>query len=109
MKRTLVLTILALFGLSAAHAQQQFATLQHGDSISAYYGPSALEQAHSAAVAGDIIALSSGVFDATNITKAVIIRGAGMIMDTHSMTLPTIIRNNFYISVVNVNENRFHL
>lgn len=91
MKRTLVLTILALFGLSAAHAQHQFATLQHGDSISAYYGLNALIQAHAVAVDGDIITLSSGSFQQCDISKAITIHGAGMRQDTVLRTMPTII------------------
>lgn len=83
MKRTLVLTILALFGLSAAHAQQQFATLQHGDSISVYYGRNALNQANDAASNGDIITLSPGIFEHCSLLdKPLTIRGAGMMADS---------------------------
>lgn len=64
--------------VSAAFAQQQFAVLNHNDTISAFYGINALSQAHSAAVGGDIITLSSGVFNGIGITKPVTIRGAGM-------------------------------
>ncbi len=91
MKRTLVLTFLALWGFTSAHAQQQFATLQHGDSISVYYGYGALVDAHNAAANGDVIILSPGSFKCTSITKAISIRGAGMFVDTVAGSIPTII------------------
>lgn len=77
MKKALLL-IFTMVLASAAFAQQQFAVLNHNDTISAFYGINALSQAHSAAVGGDIITLSSGVFNGIGITKPVTIRGAGM-------------------------------
>lgn len=100
MKRTLVLTILALFGLSAAHAQQQFATLQHGDSIRVFYGDSSYRHALNASVNGDIITLSPGVFIWRNIDKAVTIKGAGMFAyDTITGTTGTVISGDFTIHI----------
>ena len=79
MKRKLLLVFSLFLGLTAAHAQQQFATLQHGDSVSVYYGYNALNQAHNAAVNGDVITLSPGPFyTVASFTKAVTLRGAGM-------------------------------
>lgn len=82
-------------------AQQQLATLNHNDSITVYYGASALQQAHSAAVSGDIITLSPGAFNAVDITKAVTIRGAGMFPDTAAGIGSTILTNNFTITINN--------
>lgn len=85
----------ALCATVAIYAQQQMATLNHNDSITAFYGSSALQQAHAAAVNGDVIVLSSGSFNAVNITKAVTILGAGMEYDSISSSEPTIISGNF--------------
>ena len=74
------------------NAQQQlFATLNHNDTITAYYVAVDLQQAHDAAVKGDVITLSSGTFNNVVITKAITIRGAGMFTNTETGTLPTII------------------
>ena len=54
------------------------ATLQHGTSIQAYYGEDALSEAHTAAVDGDIITLSTGDFNSCDITKAITVRGEGI-------------------------------
>lgn len=59
-------------------AQQQLAVLNHNDTMSTYYGINALSQAHNAAVKGDVITLSAGLFNAITVTKQVTIRGAGM-------------------------------
>lgn len=75
-------------------AQQQLATLNHNDTISVFYGASALQQAHDSAFAGDVILLSSGVFNGIDITKALTIRGNGIIRDTISDTQPTIVNNS---------------
>lgn len=75
-KALLILATLCMATLG--FAQQRLATLYHNDTIRTFYGQSALSQAHAAAVNGDVITLSSGLFDAIEITKAVTIRGAGM-------------------------------
>lgn len=77
-------------------AQQQLATLNHNNDITVFYGADALVSAHNAAETGDIITLSSGVFNATNISKAVTIRGAGAWADTSGGN--TVIRNGFSIN-----------
>ena len=77
MKKTLLLA-LAMFFTTVSFAQQQLATLNHNDSITVFYGIDALISAHNAAVNGDIITLSSGLFTTpSTITKAITIRGAG--------------------------------
>ena len=77
MKKLLLLALATLVA-TVSFAQQQLATLNHNDSITVYYGASALQSAHTAAVNGDIITLSAGLFNGFEITKAVTIRGAGM-------------------------------
>lgn len=60
------------------YAQVQVATLQHGDSIRVFYTSRALIDAYNAAVAGDVISLSAGAFQACDINKdSLTIRGVG--------------------------------
>ena len=88
MKKQIFLFAL-LLGSFMTFAQQQIATLQHGDSISMFYGVDAFIQAHTAADNGDIITLSSGTFDTCRITKAITLRGAGAMPDSnnHAQTI----------------------
>ena len=90
MKKSLLFVIVIMFA-TLGFSQQQLATLNHNDSLSVFYGPTALQQAHNAAVGGDVISLSSGVFNNIDITKSVTIRGNGMVRDTIANTEPTII------------------
>ena len=94
MKKTLFLAFMLMIAANL-FAQQQIATLNHNDSISMFYGSNAFVDAHNAAVAGDIVTLSSGSFNSCNITKAITIRGAGFYMDSIAMTDPTIITGDF--------------
>ncbi len=98
MKKALLL-LTALCIATLGFAQLPFATLTHNDSIRVYYGNNALQQAHAAAVGGDIITLSQGSFYSVNITKAVTIRGAGMFRDERAGTNATVLQNNFSINV----------
>lgn len=98
MKKSIILAIALV--MSVATFAQQLATLNHNDSITVYYGMNALQQAHASAVNGDIITLSSGIFNSVNITKAVTIRGAGAWTDTNGNS-NTILYNNFTLNVSN--------
>ena len=73
------------------------ATLNHNDTIKVYYGSNALKNAHSAAVDGDVITLSSGTFLATDITKGITLRGAGAWPDTVAKRKPTVITGDIKI------------
>ena len=96
--------LLSVAGTKNALAQNQVATLQHNDTITAvFYGENAFVSAHNAAVAGDIITLSSGTFNNCNITKAITIRGAGCVYDSITQVTPTIIPGNFSINQHNIN------
>ena len=75
------------------------ATLNHEGTVSTFYGASAWKDAHNAATHGDVITLSSGTFVATDITKAVTVRGAGMGIDTTSVAEPTVITGDFSINI----------
>ena len=97
MKKALLLC-LTLIAATFGFAQQQLATLNHNDSITVYYGVSALQQAYNASVNGDIITLSSGTFPAIYIDKAISIRGAGMYADTMVGTGPTTVTGDLTIT-----------
>lgn len=96
MKKNILLAV-ALMLSAITLAQPQLATLNHNNTITPFYGSNALVQAHAAAVAGDIITLSSGVFNSTNITKPITLRGAGAWGDTNIGA--TILRNGFRIQI----------
>ena len=96
MKKFMFILMIALLGgISKSMAQNTLvATLTHGDEITMFYGVYALQQAHAAAVDGDIINLSGGAFQSVKITKALTIRGTG-VLDP----LPTSIKGDFSIEV----------
>lgn len=104
MKKSIILAFALV--ISVATFAQQLATLNHNDSITVYYGMNALQQAHSAAVNGDIITLSPGIFNSVDITKAVTIRGAGAWIDTNGNN-NTILYNSFSLNVPN--NSTYHL
>ena len=98
MKKMLFLVAIAWAVTINIQAQSStVATLNHNDTITSYYGYSALQEAHAAAVDGDVITLSAGSFGATNISKGITLRGAGMgVGDTAE---PTVIVGNFTVNV----------
>lgn len=78
------------------------ASLNSGNNITYYYGVNALTEAVTAAKSGDIICLSGGSFNASDITKGITIRGAGI--DSQE---PTYLVNNFDINIPKEDANRF--
>lgn len=101
MKKYFVTLFLSVFCFVVQVSAQSsvIATLFHDGDIKTFYGTGALRSAHAAAVHGDVITLSSGSFTATDITKAVTLRGAGMEYDSISVTEPTIISGDFSIQI----------
>lgn len=95
---SLVLT-LCLFAGSAIAQSSMLATLSHEGEITVFYGADALKEAHTAAAHGDVITLSSGSFNATDITKAITLRGAGLEIDSVKNIHPTVILGSFNISI----------
>lgn len=95
---SLVLTMY-LFTGSAIAQSSMLATLSHEGEISVFYGANALKEAHTAANHGDVITLSSGSFSATDITKAITLRGAGVERNTSRNIYPTIITGDFSIAL----------
>ena len=100
MKKFLFLIAMMLTASIGMFAQSSLiATLSHEGQIRAFYGGNALYQAHQAAVTGDVITLSGGSFSAITVTKAITIRGAGMVANQEAQTYPTNISGSFYINV----------
>ena len=96
MKKLIIYALVLV--LSRATFAQQLATLTHNGATTAYYGMNALQQAHAAAANGDIITLSSGIFNSVDITKAVTIRGAGAWVDTNGNS-NTILYNSLTLNI----------
>lgn len=72
------------------------ATLSHDGGISIFTGSKAFINAYNASVDGDVITLSSGQFESTNINKSLTIRGAGM-----TGSNATLLSGNFYVGLDN--------
>lgn len=103
--KKLFLSLVALTMATMSYAQSSvLATLSHEGEISTFYGAGALKRAHAAAKHGDVITLSSGSFQAVDITKAVTIRGAGMQVDTIAKIYPSVIVGNYVINVADTLE-----
>ena len=88
MKRTFLL-ICTILCANVLMAQEQLATLKHNDSIRVYYGADAFKQAYNAAVNGDVITLSDGIFNTTNVRKGITLRGNGACGDTSRNAIGT--------------------
>lgn len=103
MKKTLLAIVMLLVASAAMNlvkAQDaSVATLQHGDDLQVYYGASALQKAVEAAAPGDVINLSAGVFQSTDIDKALTIQGAGYVEDENTNRHRTVINGSFSISI----------
>ena len=93
------LLVLCCTLLAKAQNDVAIATLQHGDNVSVFKGPSALASALAAAdeEGGDVITLSQGTFTAAAITKPVSIYGAGFETDNASSTLLTTISGDLTV------------
>jgi len=76
MKTTLFAAV-CILAMTAQAQTNNVATLTHNGSVSIFNGTDGLQRAYAAAENGDIICLSAGNFQATDIAKAVTIRGAG--------------------------------
>lgn len=99
MKKIFSLVVLFASVLMANAQSSVIATLHHGGDIKTFYGMKALREAHAEATHGDVITLSSGTYTSCDITKAITLRGAGIVYDTISCTEPTILTGDFSISI----------
>ena len=102
------LSLLLLMAASAMEVLAQsslVATLNHNDTISVYYGIDALKSAYNDSRNGDVITLSSGVFDApSSIGQNLTIRGAGMEQDSINKVAPTILKGDIYFYPLNASN-----
>lgn len=100
--------MVALVCATMSFAQSQIATLSHGDDIKTFYGPSGFKSAMRAAEHGDIITLSSGRFEASNITTAVTLRGTGMVEhnDSTGFHASTYIQGSTTVSIADSIQDR---
>lgn len=97
-------------GVSAVAQTTQIATLFHDGTITNFTSATGLTQALDAAVDGDVITLSSGLFQAADITKNVTIRGAGMgYPELGGTPTPTILSGNFKIDCPDSNSSHLYL
>lgn len=96
MKRLLLAVVGIMFAATIFAQNGLVASLSHGETITYFYGVTALQQAVAQADDGDIINLSDGSFKANNmvITKAITLRGAGI-----DSKAPTYIVDNFTIEI----------
>lgn len=100
--KKLFFSLVAMMLAAVSFAQSTMvATLNHNGEVNAYFGASAFKSAMANAVDGDAITLSSGRFDATDITKAVSIRGAGVTTSEDSLNAhgQTFIYGTTHISI----------
>lgn len=107
--RLMMLFVAAVLTNNAFAQSSLLATLSHEGTISTFYGIQAWKQAHDAAVNGDVITLSSGIFNSVDITKAITVRGAGMGIDTTAVGESTIILGDFNINIAEPGSNRLTL
>lgn len=97
--KKILFSLLALFATCIAQAQTSImATLTHNGKTTIYYGADALVEAAAASAYGDRITLTSGVFNAPTLTKAVSICGAGMEPDTINHVEPTTLRGKLTLA-----------
>lgn len=105
MKKLFLSLVAVIMAATASYAQNTLvATLSHGEDITMFYGTYALQNAMNAAQSGDVINLSGGTFQATNITKAVTLRGTGI-----NAAIPTNVLNSLTINIPSTDPNRFSM
>lgn len=104
MKKLFSILVLAL-SCSALFAQQTtVALLNHEGTLTSFYGANALADAHKAAVHGDVITLSGGSFAGLTFSKAVTVRGAGMVADSTGNREITYINSSVEIKIPTATE-----
>ena len=102
MKKFLLSVVGLLFAATSFAQNSLVASLTSGENTTYYYGVDALKQAVADAVSGDVINLSGGSFNATNISKGITLRGAGI-----DSEVPTYIVGDIDITIPEEDTNRF--
>lgn len=110
--RNFILSMIALCCMTMAQAQKtdvMTATLQHGDDVTVFTTQTAFANAYAAAVDGDVITLSPGTFNATNLTKSVNIYGSGFEENETDGTSITQINGDLSIGVTDETLSNVHI
>lgn len=99
--KKILLSIVALCCTVVAGAQNEIMTvvLQHGNDVSVFTGTNAFVSANAAAADGDVITLSAGAFNVSDIKKSITVYGAGFEKDEATSTEVTKINGDLYIGV----------
>lgn len=86
--KKILLSIIALCCTMAVAAQNEIMTavLQHGSDVSVFTGANAFVNANAAAADGDVITLSAGAFNVSDIKKSITVYGAGFEKDETTST-----------------------
>lgn len=115
MKKHLFTLLAAVASVTGVFAQgtSLIATLEHGGTLTTYYGADALKEANEAAEDGDYILLSAGTFNAVDLSKNITVRGAGMQRGAEDVqelttlsgdfTVTTTKRQDYYFTLEGVN------
>ncbi|MBP3789516.1 MAG: hypothetical protein J6I52_07835 [Prevotella sp.] len=100
MKKLFLSLVVVMMCATAMFAQSSLiATLSHEGNVQVFHGPTSYKQAMAAAQDGDIISLAGGIYEATNITKGITLRGSGVEKDTISNAYPTELQGTFTINI----------
>lgn len=75
MFKKIILALVCLSFTLSGSAAKLTAALQSGDKVTPFYGTNAFVEAYTAAVNGDVITLSPGTFNVTNIEKSITVIG----------------------------------
>ncbi len=89
-----------LFAQTSLAQGPQIATLLSNGKITNYYSSTGFIEAYNNSQEGDVITLSSGIFNATDIKKNITVRGSSMGMSADgSNTIPTTLSGHFNIDL----------
>lgn len=99
--KKILLSIIALCCTMAVAAQNEIMTavLQHGSDVSVFTGANAFVNANAAAANGDVITLSAGAFNVSDIKKSITVYGAGFEKDEATSTEVTKINGQLNLGV----------
>lgn len=99
--KKILLSIIALCCTMAVAAQNEIMTavLQHGSDVSVFTGANAFVNANAAAADGDVITLSAGAFNVSDIKKSITVYGAGFEKDETTSTEVTKINGQLNLGV----------
>lgn len=99
--KKILLSIVALCCAVVAWAQNEIMTavLQHGSDVSVFTGANAFVNANAVAADGDVITLSAGAFNVSDIKKSITVYGAGFEKDEATSTEVTKINGQLNLGV----------